>query len=290
MRYIGNNINITVNDLTVSYNDEGPDNAPVIILIHGFPLNKSMWTNQVEALIENYRVVAYDVRGHGKSVSGDEDFSIELFVSDLLGIMDVLKIDKAVLCGLSMGGYIALNAIENYPKRFNALILSDTNCIADSSVAKEKRMKAIENIRENGVEKYADESMKNLFAPESFATSKEKIITVKEMIVKTSIQSLCNTLHALSERKETCYKLPEIKMPTLIMVGKKDIITPPSTARFMHEKIKGSILNILEHAGHLSNIENPYEFNYQINKFIASLNQYNNGKEKANHSKRKTIF
>ena len=111
MRCIGNNNNITINNLTVSYSDHGPDDAPVIIFIHGFPLNKSMWNIQVEALKENYRVIAYDIRGHGNSDPGIDEFFIELFVIDLLRLMEKLKIEKSILCGLSLGGYIALNAV-----------------------------------------------------------------------------------------------------------------------------------------------------------------------------------
>ncbi len=128
----------------------------------------------MEVLKENYRVIAYDVRGHGNSDAGTEDFSIDLFATDLLNLMDALKIDKAILCGLSMGGYIALNAVENYPDRFDALILSDTTCTADTPEAKEKRMKTIESIRKNGVEKFADESITNLFAPESFVDKENR--------------------------------------------------------------------------------------------------------------------
>lgn len=271
MRYIGTNIEMTVNNHTVSYTDEGPDNAPVIILIHGFPFNKSMWNKQVEILIENYRVIAYDVRGHGNSTAGTADFSIELFVDDLLGLMDALKIDRAMLCGLSMGGYIALNAVENFPKRFGSLILCDTNCIADTPEAKVKRMISIENIEKYGVEYFANESLKNLFAPESFVTNKEKIDVVKEMIMETSVQSLSSTLIALSKRKETCTRLAGIRIPVLIMVGKEDKITPPEAALQMQKNIKRSILNIIEHAGHLINIENSYDFNVQLSKFISSV-------------------
>ena len=271
MRYIGTDIEITVNNHTISYTDEGPDNAPVIILIHGFPLNKSMWNKQVEALIETYRVIAYDVRGHGNSTSGTDDFTIELFVTDLIRLMDALKIEKAMLCGLSMGGYIALSAVENFPKRFGALILCDTNCVADTPEAKGKRMMSIESIQKNGLEQYAKESLGNLFAPESFVTNKEKIALVKEMIKGTSVQSLSNTLIALSKRKETCAGLVTIHIPVLIVVGKEDKITPPEAALLMQKKIKGSKLNIIEHAGHLSNIENSYEFNGQLRKFISSV-------------------
>jgi 3-oxoadipate enol-lactonase len=262
---------IAINDITVSYSDEGKNGDRVIVFIHGFPFNKSMWIKQIKALEDNYRVITYDIRGHGNSDAGKGDFSIMLFVKDLLSLMDALKIKKTILCGLSMGGYIALKAIQNYPGRFDAIILSDTNCIADTSEVKEKRMKAVESIRKDGVEKYAEESIKNLFAKESFTTREKDIAAVREMIVKTSEQSLCNTLLALSIREETCSKLAEIKVPVLIMTGSEDKITPPAAAQFMHEKIIDSSLHIIDHAGHLSNMENPGEFNARIKKFIASV-------------------
>jgi 3-oxoadipate enol-lactonase len=260
-----------INNLLVSYTDEGQEGSSVIIFIHGFPFNKSMWNLQVEPLKDNYRLIMYDIRGHGNSDAGNEVFSIDLFANDLIGLMDALKIDKAILCGLSMGGYIALNAMGKYHERFDALVLSDTQCIADTSEAKEKRMRAIESIKYTGVEKYAEESIKNFFSPESFLTKGKEIADVREMIVKTSEQSLCSTLLALSVRKETCHILPEIKVPVLIMVGNEDKITPPAAARFMHEKIEGSFLKIIDHAGHLSNLENPGEFNVQLKKFVASV-------------------
>ena len=148
------------------------------------------------------------------------------------------------------------------------LLLCDTSCIADSPEAKGKRMKAIEGIWENGVEKFADESLKNFFAQESFTTKKDVIAWVREMIVSTADKSIIKTLLALSRRTETCSKLSEIKVPVLILVGKEDKITPPEAAQFMHEKINGSVLSVIEHAGHLSNLENPDQFNEQLKKFL----------------------
>ena len=252
MRYFGDNIRLVVNDLVVSYTDQGPDEASVIIFIHGFPFNKTMWHKQVESLKDTFRTITYDIRGHGETESEDETFSIELFVNDLISFMDKLRIDKASLCGLSMGGYIALNAIENYPERFDALVLSDTQCLADSPEAKEKRLKAIENIKNNGVEIYADESVKNFFTQESFNAGIAEIEQAKQMIINTSEQSLCNTLLALLNRKETCTKLSEIKVPLLIMVGNDDKITPLAVAEMMHVNIIDSLLKVIEHAGHLS--------------------------------------
>lgn len=268
MRRIGNNIRISINKLTVSYNDHGPEDAPVIIFIHGFPFNKSMWDVQMVALKDNYRVIAYDIRGHGNSDPGIDDFFIELFVNDLLRFMEKLGIEKSILCGLSLGGYIALNAVLKFPKRFDALILNDTQCIADTLEIKENRCLAIIRIMKNGVEQYADESIKNLFALQSFIKKQNVITTVKEMILNTPKQTLCNTLHALAERKDICDQLQEINIPVLIMVGKEDKITPIAAAQQMHEKIRDSTLKIIPHAGHVTNLENPAAFKFQLVKFL----------------------
>jgi pimeloyl-ACP methyl ester carboxylesterase len=269
--HTGINLSIAINNLTVSYTDDGPANAPSIILIHGFPLNKSMWKNQVEALKVTYRVITYDIRGHGNTEDGTVEFSIELFVRDLISFMDTMKIDKTILCGFSMGGYIALKAVADYPKRFIALILSNTNCTADLPEAIAYRMRSIEILKEGTIGKFADVSLKKLFTNDSSTHAISEIETVREMIVNTSKKTLCNTLLALSAREETCSALAGIKMPVLVLVGEEDIITPPDAARFMHEKIKGSTLHIIEHAGHLSNMEQPVEFNDHLKKFLSTI-------------------
>jgi 3-oxoadipate enol-lactonase len=262
---------MTIDNRRVGYRDIGETNAPAIIMIHGFPFNKSMWNEQMEALRDGCRIVAYDVRGHGESDAGDEEFSIELFVQDLLALMDALNIRRAMLCGFSMGGYIALNAVINYPDRFNALVLSDTSCMADTPEGRENRLKAIESLRENGLKAYADGSIEKLFAPESLRTKREEIAAVKEMILSTPEQTIVKTLHALRERGETCSRLAEISVPVLILVGKEDAITPPSAAELMHEEIRGSRLCVIKHAGHLSSMEEPDTFLNELKRFIAAV-------------------
>lgn len=269
MRNTGINLQLNVNNLMVSYNDEGPESAPCVVFIHGFPFNKFMWTPQFESFKGAFRVITYDVRGHGSSDAGNEDFSIDLFVEDLLAFLDNLGLDKVALCGLSMGGYIALKAMEKYPGRFSALVLSDTQCIADTPEAKAKRMSTIEKIKKSGVKKYAEDSLPHFFAP---ATLKEKpaaIEAIKEMILETPESVLCKTLLALANREETCKLLSAIKVPTLILVGEEDKITPPTVARQMQGKIHNARLTILKNAGHLANLENVTQFNAQVEEFLV---------------------
>jgi 3-oxoadipate enol-lactonase len=228
-------LKIKANNIAISYTEAGPAEAPAIIFIHGFPLNKSMWNKQIDALKDQYRVIAFDVRGHGESEAGDDHFSINLFVSDLISFMENLAIKKAILCGLSMGGYIALYAAQKHPDLFNALILSDTSCAADTTEAKHRRIMAIEDIKINGLKNFANNSITNLFAPGSLISKSQEISLVRDMIMNTSSQSIYNTMHALAIRMETCSRLHEIKIPVLILVGIDDIITPLSSAKVMHE-------------------------------------------------------
>ncbi|MCE5321143.1 MAG: alpha/beta hydrolase [Bacteroidales bacterium] len=269
MRYLENTIRITPNKIKISFYDEGPKDAPAIIFIHGFPFNKSMWTRQMEELKANYRVIAYDIRGYGHSDDRSQETSIDLFASDLILIMDTIRLDKAILCGLSMGGYIALSAISKYPGRFEALVLCDTSCMADTPETKAKRMLTIASIKKNGTVEYAEEVINNLFAPEAFTTIETEIAVMKEEIAGIPQSTLCKTLFALAGRKETCNRLSGIKVPVLIMVGSEDKVTPVASAKYMHDKVKGSVLVVLEHAGHISNMENHTEFNNQLQKFLS---------------------
>jgi 3-oxoadipate enol-lactonase len=263
--------NIEVNGINVGYFDEGPANGIPIIFIHGFPFSKEMWKEQVNALSDTHRVIAYDVRGHGDSERGAAQFSIAQFADDLFFFMDALKIEKAILAGLSMGGYIALNAIQQQPQRIARLILCDTQCGADSDEGREKRKKTIAFIQKNGLSVYAEESLKNLFAPTSFTDKKDEVTFIKETILNTRAENICLTLQALADRKETCSSLPQINVPVSILVGKEDKITSPELALKMQTLIKGSSLHIIEGAGHLSNLENPNQFNAHVKTFLATL-------------------
>ncbi|HNT49397.1 MAG TPA: alpha/beta fold hydrolase, partial [Cyclobacteriaceae bacterium] len=179
---------VKVNNVYISYAEAGSPDAMPVIFIHGFPFSKAMWAGQLEILKNDYRAIAYDVRGHGNSEAGADDFSIGLFADDLLAFMDELQIQKAVVCGLSMGGYIVLNAIQKQPNRFTGLILTDTQCGADTHEGREKRLKTIAFIQRNGLEIYAEESLKNLFAPASFQSQQESVKFIHETILSTSAE------------------------------------------------------------------------------------------------------
>ena len=264
-------LEIRTGTIVARYNESGPKDAPPVIFIHGFPFDKSMWDGQLDALGDKNRCIAYDIRGYGQTESGDEDFSIELFADDLDRFMDLMQIPQAVICGLSMGGYIALRAYEKYPGRFRGMILCDTQCIADTPEGKEKRYKTIEQIESSGLNEYAEGSIKNLFSENSLQNKKPVVEEIKNTILGSSPQSIIQTLKALANRTETCSTLSDVNIPVLIICGSDDKITPPVRAEFLNQNISGSKLMIINGAGHLTPLEQPEEFNGAVKNFLNGI-------------------
>ena len=218
---------------------------------------------------KNMRIITYDLRGHGQSEVGDGQYTIELFVDDLVALLDHLKITKTILCGFSMGGYIALRAIVRNPDRFNALILCDTMSAADSNEAKIRRASSIELIKREGVERYAEAFLKAVFAARTFRINRSIINETKKIILSISPLGICGALLAMAGRTDTSEALSGIGVPTLILVGENDVVTPPSAATSMHSRIPNSKLQLITKAGHMSNLENPVMFNEHLTKFLG---------------------
>lgn len=270
MEVYGNNLTVQANGTKICYDDLGVGHLP-IIFVHGFPFDKSMWQPQLDFFKKTHRVIAYDIRGFGKTTAGTDEVSIDLFADDLINLLDALQISKAIVCGLSMGGYILLNAVNRYPERFEAIILSDTQCIADSDEASEKRYKTIQQIEASGLDDFAEGFVKNIFCSESLNDKNNLVEKIKNVILSTDTKTITRTLIAIARRREMCSSLKDIKVPSLILCGKEDIITPPDQAQFMQCNIVNSRLYSVDKAGHLSNLEQPDEFNQHLSNFISAL-------------------
>jgi len=252
------------------YKDVGSPTYPPIVLIHGFPFSHEMWNPQIELLKSSHRVIAYDLRGQGRSEVGDGQYTVELLVDDLIALLDKLQVERAILCGLSMGGYVALRAIERNTERVSALALCDTKSEADSDETKLTRAASIRAIKENMLEAYADGFLRGALTP--LGLKDRRIVrSARKMISKNQALGLCGTLLALAGRTDTTSFLPRIEVPTLILVGESDKITPPDLSRRMQSLIPKSELHVIPHAAHLSNIENPKEFNRHLLSFLEKL-------------------
>jgi pimeloyl-ACP methyl ester carboxylesterase len=258
-----------INGLSVFF--EGSSSNKPIIFIHGFPYDHTMWKTQIDELSRNYFCVAYDIRGLGESPAGDGQFTMEQFVDDLEIIVNELKLEKPVICGLSMGGYIALRALERMQDKFTAVILCDTRPEADNNEGKLKRAAAIKRINLEGLTPFTYDFIRNCFADE-FKNNKQS--ELKKIIEKSSEFNSIGVkgcLLAMLSRTDTTQNLSNIKIPTLVICGEKDSLTPTSVMKEMFHKIPNADYVEIKNAGHMTPIENPEEVNKAIINFLSKL-------------------
>ena len=241
-----------------------------IVFIHGFPHNRTLWAPQLGALLPRARCIAPDLRGFGESeVRGP--YSMAQYADDIAGVLDRLQIDRAVIAGLSMGGYVAFELWRRHRRRVRALILADTRPGADTDEGKAKRRELITLARTRGAEAVADAQLPGMIGKTSRERCPDTVEGVREMMAAAPIDGIVGALEAMMARPDSTPTLPTIDVPTLIVVGDEDVLTPPSEARAMHERIAGSRLEVLTGAGHVSNVERPAAFNHVVSEFLGVL-------------------
>jgi 3-oxoadipate enol-lactonase len=257
--------------MLLAYDDDGP--GPVVVLLHGFPLNRSMWSAQQANVGSTYRVIAPDLRGHGETAAPDGIYAIDDMADDVLELLDALQLRQPiVLGGLSMGGYIALSLIARHPERVRALMLMDTRAGADSPAAalgREELAKKVE--ASQSARPVVDAMLPKLFSPTTRSLHPEPMDPVRRMMEETPARALAGALRGMAARPDRTSDLAGIKVPTLVLVGADDTVTPPDEARAMAEAIPGAQLEIIPDAGHLAPLENPAASNAAILRFLSTL-------------------
>ncbi|PYS91042.1 MAG: alpha/beta hydrolase [Acidobacteria bacterium] len=248
-----------VRGLEMAYDDAGAG-VPVVLL-HGFPFNRSLWREQVAVLSQNHRVITPDLRGFGETTATDEPATMETMAEDVAALLDELKLERVVLGGLSMGGYVALAFYRLFPQRVRALMLADTRPQADTEEARRNRETLATRALAEGMQPIADAMLPKLLTPATQTERPEIVARVREMIMSTSPVGAAAALRGMALRRDQTDLLPEIDVPTLIIVGSEDAITPPQDAELMHRAIRGSLFKVIAGAGHCSNLERPDEFN-----------------------------
>ena len=252
----------------LSVNTFGDSNNQSIVFIHGFPYDYTMWDNQIDALKNDYYRVAYDVRGLGESNVGDGQYTMESFVDDLFAVINELKLDKPVICGLSMGGYIALRAVEREQDKFAGVIFCDTRSEADDNAGKLKRAENIKLINTEGLVKFTDQFVTNTFAEETPEEQEKMFQAVLDKTRKQNPIGVKGCIIAIMSRTDTTKNLQFIKIPALVLVGSFDKLTPPTVMRAMADKIPDSEFGIIPRTGHMSPMENPAAVNDLIKGFL----------------------
>jgi 3-oxoadipate enol-lactonase len=257
---------IRIDDIQMAYTDTGVGRP--VVLIHGYPFNRSLWNEQVEALSNSYRVIVPDLRGFGETDASTGTATMNRMAQDVGQLLDHLQISQAVIGGLSMGGYVALAFYKQFPSRVRAFVLADTRAQADTEEAKQTRAQQAEKALSEGMAGIADTMLPKLLTPETVSKRPEVVKRVRDMMLKTKPEGAAAALLGMAEREDQTELLSRITSPTLILVGAEDAITPVADSEKMRDCIAGSRLVVIENAGHVSNLERTEQFNEALLKFL----------------------
>lgn len=252
----------------LAYDDVGTGTP--LLFLHGFPHRRTLWAPQLGAMMQRARCIAPDQRGFGESPARGP-YSMDRWADDAIELLDALEVRRAVLCGLSMGGYIALAAWRRHPGRIAGLVLSNTRAGADSSEGRERRDAMIALAREKGAEAVADAMIVGMVGRTTRERNPALVVEVHAMLASASVEGIVAALEALRDRVDSTPTLPTIDVPTLVIAGDEDALVSLAEARAMHAAIAGSRLEVIAGAGHVSNVERPATYNHALADFLASI-------------------
>lgn len=251
----------------IDYSDSG--NGLPVVLIHAFPQDRTLWRPQIDALCSRYRIVAPTLRGFAGSGPVDgKAVSMDTYADDVVALLDQLEIAKAVIGGLSLGGYVALSLVLRHPGRVLGLVLANTRATADNPDWAKFREDLVRDVEARGpaavVENYGDKP----FRPDCPEDIKAEI---RAMIMKQPSTGLASGTRGMASRPERTPRLGEIRVPALVISGTMDAYIPSSEAEAMHRAIAGSTFVDIEGAGHLSNYDSAPQFNAALESFLRKL-------------------
>jgi 3-oxoadipate enol-lactonase len=262
-------VKATIDGASIEYDARGE--GPAVLLLHAFPLSLSMWNAQADALAATHRVVRFDARGFGGSALGDGPLTMEKIADDGAALLDHLGIEKAVVCGCSMGGYAAFAFVRRHPQRLAALVLQDTRAGADSTEARANRANLATKVLAEGASAAADAFLPKLLGETTLRERPELAARLRERILENPPRGIANALLGLGARIDSIPTLGAVAVPTLVVAGSEDTLIPSSDAEAMRAGIRGSRLETVPRAGHLSNLENPEAYNRILEAFLDGL-------------------
>jgi len=255
---------------TLAVHDSGT--GPVVLFVHGFPLDHSMWLGQLDEFSRDHRVIAPDLRGFGNSGFTDGTVSMSQFASDLIELLDALQVtEPVVLCGLSMGGYIAFRCLDQFAPRFKATILCDTRAGEDSPEGVRNRLRVAEIVSEKGPAAIADGMMEKLFAPQTFDRQPQVVEATRQVVLDAPASSVAAASRGMAARPDSSHLLPSITMPTLWICGVHDAITTADEMKTAAAQTPDARFEPISDAGHMAPLERPAAVNAVIRDFLKSV-------------------
>lgn len=243
-----------------------------VVFLHAFPLNSGMWEAQLAALPGGWRGIAPDLRGFGRTAAdGTGPYLMETYADDVIALMNHLELPSAVLCGLSMGGYVALAAQRKYAGRIRGLILSDTRATADTEEGKQSRHQLAAKVRAEGTRAVVEAMLPKLLSDETRKARPEAVGEVQQMMMSAPPESVARALEGMAARVNSNDLFDSIQYPVLIIHGDDDAVIPRGDGQMMARGIRGARIQLVEDAGHLPNLERPDIFNRYVGDFLGHL-------------------
>jgi pimeloyl-ACP methyl ester carboxylesterase len=258
-----------VGGTTLHYDVRG--DGPPVLFLHAFPLHLGMWDAQAKALAAAHRVVRFDARGFGGTPPGDGLLTMERIADDGVALLDHLGLSRAVVCGLSMGGYAAFALVRRHPDRLSGLVLADTRTAPDSVEQRRGRAAQADTVRREGPAGIADGFLQKAVGETTRTERPEVVARIREMILATPARGIVDALAGLASRADSGPTLREIRVPTLVLCGAEDALTPSADAEAIHRGVPGSTLVVIPRVGHLSALEDPPAFNAALDGFLRTL-------------------
>ena len=260
---------LTVNGVSLAVEVRG--DGPAVLFIHGYPMDRSIWTHQLAAL-DGWTGIAPDLRGMGQSDAPDLGYNMETYASDLAALLDLLGVDQVILVGHSMGGYIAFEFVRSWRDRVRGLVLVDTRAEPDTPEGRKSRDSTAATAREQGAEAIADAILPKMLGATTLGGSPPTVERVRAMMAASPVAGIVGALGAMRDRPDSVPMLPGLAgLPTLVIVGDEDEVTPPAQARAMADAIPGASLVVVRSAGHLPTVERPVETTDALLAFLDGL-------------------
>ena len=254
--------------LELAYEESG--SGPPLLFIHGWPHDRTLWSGQLSGLSTHARCIAPDLRGFGQStVKGP--YSMSQYADDLVALLDSLGIDRTIVCGLSMGGYVAMAMLRHHRDRVRALILTSTRATADTPEGREKRMRLIEFVREQGVDALAARQLRAMVGETTFSSRPALLESLRRLMASAPLEGVVGALQAMADRPDSTELLKTLDIPTMVIGGAEDSFTQPAELAQLTAGIPGARLELIATSGHVCAFERPAAFDHLVAEFLETL-------------------
>jgi pimeloyl-ACP methyl ester carboxylesterase len=260
---------IQSDDAALAYTVLG--DGPPVVLLHPFPVNHELWLPAAQALSSRYRLIMPDLRGHGDSEAGNGPATMAKHAADIARICDEEDVGRAVFAGVSIGGYILFEFWRRYRGRVAALILADTRAQAETSESRANRLKSAADVMERGTEPFVESMIPRLLGRTTVENRPDLVANVRRMMLKMSPQDISLVQQGMADRPDSVPTLKAVNVPTLVLVGSEDVVSPIADAELIRQNTPGAQLKVLDRGGHYAVFEQPNSAGNLLRQFTDTV-------------------